>query len=95
MMAILIRLLAITRDANRFLGSSKRFTILFQELSCFVFRILISLSVSEKKAIFEPETINDITSKNKMRMTRMVVACALMNSKRQDIDAEENMLLKG
>jgi hypothetical protein len=40
------------------------------------------LSLNEKKAIREPETINDMTRKKRMRITRMVVACALINKKR-------------
>jgi hypothetical protein len=47
-----------------------------------VFRIFTSLSLSEKKAILDPDTINDITRKKRMRITRMVVACALINKKR-------------
>ena len=82
MMAILSRMFAINSDASSAFGSSKRFTILLQELSCFVLRILISLSLREKKAILDPETINDMTRKKRIRITRMVVACALMNNKR-------------
>jgi hypothetical protein len=44
----------------------------------------MSLSDKEKKAILDPETIKDITSRNKIRMTRIVVAWALMISIRQD-----------
>jgi hypothetical protein len=79
---ILSRILAISREARSALGSSSRFTILLQELSCLVFRMLISLSLREKKAILDPETIKDITRKKRIRITRMVVACALINKKR-------------
>ena len=65
MMAILSSMFAINSDASSAFGSSKRFTILLQELSCFVLRILISLSLREKKAILDPETINDKEKENK------------------------------
>ncbi len=83
-MPILTRLLAIINDASKVLGSSRRLTILFHEASCFVFKMLMSLSVSEKKAILDPDTIKDITRKNKMRITNTVVACALMISNKGD-----------
>jgi hypothetical protein len=72
-------MLAINNEARSALGSSRRFTILRQEVSCFVFRILISLSLNEKKAILDPETIKDMTRKKSIRITRMVVACALIS----------------
>jgi len=81
-MPIFNNIFAINKDASNVLGSSRRLTILLQELSCFVFRIFISLSLNEKKAIRDPETIKDITRKKRIRITRMVVACALINKKR-------------
>jgi hypothetical protein len=42
------------------------------------------LSLREKKAIRAPETINDITRKNKIRITSMVVACTLINKRRPE-----------
>jgi hypothetical protein len=44
-----------------------------------VFSILISFSLKEKKAILDPDTIKDITRKKSIRITRIVVACALIN----------------
>jgi hypothetical protein len=78
-MAILSNMFAINKDASRALGSSSRFTIRRQELSCLVLRILISLSLKEKKAILDPDTIKDMTRKKSIRITRMVVACALIS----------------
>jgi hypothetical protein len=69
-------------------------TILRQPLSCFVFRILISLSLNEKKAILDPETIKDITRKKSMRITRIVVACALINKRRPECPGA-NIMLEG
>jgi hypothetical protein len=80
--AIFKSILAINKEARRALGSSSRLTILLQELSCLVLRMLTSLSLKEKKAIRDPETIKDITRKKSIRITRMVVACALINKRR-------------
>ena len=95
MIPILTRLLAITREADKVLGSSSRLTILFQGLSCLVLRILISFPVKEKNAILDPETIKDITSRNKMRTTKIVVACALMISSMGFRLKENEILFKG
>jgi len=92
MIPILIRLFAITSEASKFLGSSSKLTIRLQEASCFVFRIFTSLSVKEKKAILDPETMKDMTSRNRMRITKMVVPCASINNKRMDREFGKNML---
>ena len=84
MIPIFTRLLAIISEASNVLGSSNKLTILFQELSCLVFKILMSLSVKEKKAIFDPETMKEMIKKNKMRIANMVVACTLMINKKRD-----------
>ena len=78
------RLLAIINEASNVLGSSNKLTILFHELSCLVFSTLMSLSVNEKKAILEPETIKEMIKKNKMRIANMVVACTLMINIKKD-----------
>jgi hypothetical protein len=88
----LSKIFAISKEASSALGSSRRLTILLQELSCFVFRILISLSLKEKKAILDPETINDMTRKKRIRITRMVVACAFMNKRRPACPLTDDML---
>jgi hypothetical protein len=92
MIAILSNMLAINRDARSALGSSSRLTILLQELSCFVFRIFISLSLKEKNAIRDPDTINDMTRKKSIRITRIVVACALMNKRSPGCPLADEML---
>src|SRR6202166_4111761 len=95
MIPMLTKLLAITKEADKVLGSSSRLTILFHGLSCFVLRILMSFPVNEKNAILDPETIKDITSRNKIRTTKMVVACALMISSIGFRLTESEILFKG
>jgi hypothetical protein len=67
----------------------------FQEESCLVLRTFISLSVREKKAILEPDTINDITNRNRIMMTSMVVACAFITNKGKKGYEVGKILLKG
>ena len=92
---ILTRIFAIIKEASRVFGCSIRLTILFHDASCFVFRILMSLSVREKKAILDPETINERTRKNKIRITNTVVACALMINNKDCKWPATSILLKG
>ena len=94
-MPILMRLLAITREDNKALGSSSKFTIRFQAVSCLVLSTLISLFVNEKKAIFDPETIKDMTRRNKIRMTKMVMACALITSNKGNGFSANKIFFKG
>jgi hypothetical protein len=91
-MPILKRMFAIKSEASSAFGSSRRLTILLQELSCLVFKILISLSLSEKKAIRAPETIKDMTRKKSIRITRMVVACTFINKNRPGCPRAVDML---
>jgi hypothetical protein len=91
MMAILSNMFAINKDARRDFGSSSRFTILRQELSCLVLRILTSLSLNEKKAIRDPETMKVMTRKKSIRITRMVVACALISKNKDGCPRAVNM----
>src|SRR5579871_2114120 len=78
MMAILTKVLAISNDPNKIFGSSSKFTIRFHDASCFVFKILMSLCVSEKKATSEPATTKDIINKKRIITARIVVACGLI-----------------
>jgi hypothetical protein len=53
-------------------------TIRRQEVSCLVFRILMSLLVSEKKATSEPERTKESSNKKRITMARRVVAWGLI-----------------
>jgi hypothetical protein len=94
-MAILMMLLAIKREARTALGSSRRVTILFQELSCLVFRILISLKVREKKATSDPASTKEMISKKRMMIARIVVACGLMTRNTGENLSKMNSFVKG
>jgi hypothetical protein len=72
-------------EASRVLGSSSRDTMRFQERSCLVLRILISLNVREKKATSEPERTNDRRSRKSMTIARIVVAWGLITSRLVDM----------
>ena len=85
MMAILIMLLAISMEASKVFGSSSRDTIRFQETSCLVLRILMSLNVREKKATSEPERTNDRISRKSTMIARIVVAWGLITSRLVDM----------
>ena len=78
MIAIFTKIFAINNEPSKILGSSSSVAIRFQETSCFVFNMLMSLFVSEKKAICEPETIKDTISKKRMMIARIEVACGLI-----------------
>lgn len=84
-MAILMMLFAISMEASRVFGSSSRDTMRFQETSCLVLRILISLEVKEKKATSEPERAKDRISRKSSTITRIVVAWGLITSRLVDM----------
>ena len=65
-----------------------------QERSCLVFNMFISLLVSEKKAICEPETINDTISKKRMMIARIEVACGLIYKRTQFTLSRKKILVK-
>jgi len=65
-------------EARRALGSSRRVTIRFQDASCLVFRMLISLYVNEKKATSDPDKMKEMISRKRITIARIVVACGLM-----------------
>jgi len=94
MMEILIMLLAINRLANNIFGSSNRVTILRQDVSCLVFRILISLWVSEKKATSEPDRTKERINRKRIPIARTVVACGLMSRSTERL-SKWNSFVKG
>jgi hypothetical protein len=91
---ILVILLAISREVSTALGSSSNVTIRFQDVSCLVFRLLISLYVSEKKATSDPETTKEMISRKRITMARMVVACGLIRRNTGE-KAEKSIFVKG
>lgn len=78
MIAIFTNMFAISSEPSKIFGSSSNVAMRFQDISCLVFSMLMSLYVSEKKAICEPETINETISKKRMIIARMEVACGLI-----------------
>src|ERR1700753_1807605 len=92
MIAILMILFAITMEASRVLGSSSSETMRRQEASCLVFRILISLWVSEKNATSEPLRTNESKSRKRIIMARRVVAWGLITKGNKGISKIEQVL---
>lgn len=74
-MPMLTRLFAINIEASSVLGFSSKVTILLYEGCCLVLSILISFSVSEKKATSDPATKNDI-KKRMITVKRSIVVAA-------------------
>ena len=81
MIAILIKLLAISKDPNSVLGCSSNSTILFKLLSCFVLSILISLCVSEKKATSAPLSIKEQKINPISKKMNNEVLCTVIKAK--------------
>lgn len=77
-MPMFTKLLAISMEASRVLGASSKVTILLKEGCCLVLSILISLSVSEKKAISEPATKKEIKKRIITVKRSMVVAAGVI-----------------
>jgi hypothetical protein len=80
MMPILMKLLAISMEANRIFGCSSRFTILLKEGCFFVLSTLMSLLLSEKKATSLPAIKKESTNNTSNAKRSMVVAAELMAS---------------
>ncbi len=77
-MAILIKLFAISKEASNVLGCSSRSTIRLYPGCCLVLSILISLKLKEKKATSAPDTKKESTRKIISKNTRTVVAWTLI-----------------
>ena len=75
---IFTKQLAISIEASSVLGVSSRVTIRLKEGCCLVLSILISLSVSEKNAIWEPATKKEIKKRIMTVKKRMVVAAGVI-----------------
>ena len=80
--AIFTRVFAIISEPSKIFGSSRRFTILFQGLPCFVLRIFISLKERENKATSAPETTKDRMSRPKISTPNIVVLFKFTSSKK-------------
>ena len=74
--AVYISLAALSGTALGSVASSLSnwATMRRQEVSCLVFRILMSLKVSEKKATSDPDNTKESRRRKRIMMARMVVA---------------------
>jgi hypothetical protein len=80
MIEMFTKLLAISREASRVLGSSNKFTIRLYPDCCLVFSIFTSLYDREKKATSAPETKKEISSKMMRRKIKIVEACVFITA---------------
>ena len=78
MIPILMKLLAISMEANKILGCSSRVTILLKEGCFFVLSTWMSLLLSEKNATSLPAIKKESTNNTNSANRSMVVAAELM-----------------
>ena len=71
---MLTKLFAMNRDAIKVFGSSSSRSIRLAEGCCFVLSRLMSRNESEKNATSEPDTINEMKSRNSSTKTSIVMA---------------------
>lgn len=85
MIPIFTKLLVISMAASKVLGLSSKLTIRLKEGCCRVFKILISLEVSEKKATSLPATRKEIINSINIMKTSMTLAAGVNARKKSKL----------